>query len=619
VGAKGKTPPKDNIAQFMAGQALLRQFELFKKLAPTTSIVTNGQHPLPKDAWLQIERDRPRYGSASTPILTIYINVWRRATPPEWANVLAQAELHLVMDHVDPDQPDPAWRMACEAKAVDFLRHLGIGHRPQDLANLDATPPGRDVHELAQYLRDNPQDDRYFNLGLAGKGQATWICTPIAPKITEQERKNNALSLANGIRRALETAIASTDLRATNGDRRGYRPNSMAQLARSWFVAEFPLLAALAASFEIVEDDEICDNLNIAIAAIHSELRAIYIRPHYPLTFEQMKFVMAHELLHVGLRHEERQQGRDPFLWNVACDYAINDWLVEAGIGILPSDGALFDIELRGFSSEEIYDRLTTDLRMMRKLQKLKTFRGFGETDVLTQQRSPVWWRAGPGCDLDAFYRRALAEGLELHLKTGDRGYLPGGLIEEIRALQQPPIPWDVKLAQWLDGFFQPIEHRRTFARASRRQASTPDIARPAWVRPYELELTRTFAVVLDSSGSMDRMLLGKAVGAIASYAMSRDVTAVRLVLCDASPHDRGFINPEELLGRVEITGRGGTILQPGIQCILESTDFPKDGPLLVITDGVCDTLQIPREHAFLLPEGASLPFITRAPMFRFE
>jgi hypothetical protein len=91
------------------------------------------------------------------------------------------------------------------------------------------------------------------------------------------------------------------------------------------------------------------------------------------------------------------------------------------------------------------------------------------------------------------------------------------------------------------------------------------------------------------------------------------------LINCDASPHDRGFINPEELLGRVEITGRGGTILQPGVQCIVESTDFPKDGPLLIITDGVCDALQIPREHAFLLPEGAGLPFQTRAPIFRFD
>jgi predicted metal-dependent peptidase len=607
----------ENLAQFHAGQGFLQQFELFRDLGPSASIITTGQRPLPKDAWLQIERDRLQYATVPTPKFTIYINIWRRATPAEWANVLAQAALHLVMDHVDPDQPDSYWRMACAAKAVDFLRHLRIGERPVSLADIETTPPGRDVHDLAQYLRDRPQNEDYRNLGLAGKGQPTWIWTPEAPKISDLERKNNAISLANGIRWALESAIASTDLRTKTSDRRGYRPNSMAQLARSWFVAEYPLLAALATSFEIIEDDEICDNLNISIAAIHAELREIYLRPRYPMTFEQMKFVLAHELMHVGLRHEERQQGRDPFLWNVACDYAINDWLVEAGIGSLPGDGALFDIDLRGFSAEEIYDRLTTDLRRMRKLMKLKTFRGFGEVDILGE-RSPVWWRSGPGCDLDAFYRRALAEGLELHLSS-NRGYLPGGLVEEIRALQQPPIPWDVKLAQWLDGFFQPIEYRRTFTRASRRQASTPDIPRPAWVRPEEPEITRTFAVVLDSSGSMDRLLLGKAVGAIASYGMSREVTAVRLVLCDAKPHDRGFIQPEELLGRVEITGRGGTILQPGVQCVLEAENFPKDGPILIITDGDCDSLQIPREHAFLMPEGASLPFQTRAPIFRFD
>jgi hypothetical protein len=72
---KSKTPPKENVAQFMAGQALLRQFELFKKLGPTASIITNGQHPLPKDAWLQIERDRLRHYALPTPSFTIHINV----------------------------------------------------------------------------------------------------------------------------------------------------------------------------------------------------------------------------------------------------------------------------------------------------------------------------------------------------------------------------------------------------------------------------------------------------------------------------------------------------------------------------------------------------------------
>jgi len=46
--------------------------------------------------------------------------------------------------------------------------------------------------------------------------------------------------------------------------------------------------------------------------------------------------------------------------------------------------------------------------------------------------------------------------------------------------------------------------------------------------------------------------------------------------------------------------------------------DFPKEGPILVITDGWCeDTLRIRRDHACLLPDGHTLPFRARGPVFR--
>jgi hypothetical protein len=38
--------------------------------------------------------------------------------------------------------------------------------------------------------------------------------------------------------------------------------------------------------------------------------------------------------------------GRDPYLWNVACDYVINGWLVEMGLGELPKVGAIYDPEV---------------------------------------------------------------------------------------------------------------------------------------------------------------------------------------------------------------------------------------------------------------------------------
>ena len=44
----------------------------------------------------------------------------------------------------------------------------------------------------------------------------------------------------------------------------------------------------------------------------------------------------------------------------------------------------------------------------------------------------------------------------------------------------------------------------------------------------------------------------------------------------------------------------------------------PKDAPLLIITDGMCDVLTVRREHAYLLPGGKRLPFPTRAPVFHF-
>jgi hypothetical protein len=176
-----------------------------------------------------------------------------------------------------------------------------------------------------------------------------------------------------------------------------------------------------------------------------------------------------------------------------------------------------------------------------------------------------------------------------------------------------------VKLGQWLDAFFPPLKGRRTFARASRRQSATPDIPRPVWERPPERVAARTFGVVLDTSGSMPPNLLARGLGAIASYALSREVAMVRLIQCDARVHDMGYVEPERLFDRVEVRGRGGTVLRPAIERLEAGTDFPKDAPILVITDGVCDSFTVRREHAFLMPEGARLPFRTRAPIFRFE
>jgi len=127
----------------------------------------------------------------------------------------------------------------------------------------------------------------------------------------------------------------------------------------------------------------------------------------------------------------------------------------------------------------------------------------------------------------------------------------------------------------------------------------------------------RTFGVLLDTSGSMSRSLLAAALGAIASYSAARDVNRVRVVFCDAAPYDQGYMEAADIAGSVRVRGRGGTVLQPGVELLEQARDFPREAPLLIITDCECDRLNLyGRDHAFLVPRGKSLPFPPKGPVF---
>jgi predicted metal-dependent peptidase len=410
-----------------------------------------------------------------------------------------------------------------------------------------------------------------------------------------------AQALVDNAKRALQLQHE-----ASHPVRTGSNPNSNASRAKRWLISHYPLLGSLLTQFELVEDADVCERMDIRVAAVQISTGEIYINPRRQLGLEQAKFVVAHEVLHAGLNHSSRRQGRDPYLWNVACDFVINDWLVSMNLGIAPEGGLLFDEELRGWAAEDIYLRLAADLRVRRRLC---TLRG-DDVDMLDERPGKFF------TDREEFCRRALLQGLDYHQNFG-RGALPAGLVEAIRTLNQPAIPWQAKLAEWIQERCPLPERRRSYARPSRRQSSTPDTPRPRFVEPEDERATRTFGVIIDTSGSMQRDELGKALGAIVAYSQAQSVKQVRLVYCDAQPYDEGFVAIDSLASRVQVRGRGGTVLQPAVNLLQSRTDFPKDSPILIITDGVCESdLQVARDHAFLVSPGMRLPFPTRKPVF---
>jgi len=583
---KSGEPDPATIA-FQAGLQQASALPICAALLSQINVIRGNGLRCPKDGWAVVAQSG-----------RIEVHPSRRATPGEWTYVIAHCALHLGFNHfINDREEDRLWQIACDTVVDRFLNDLNIGTCPWPFVDL----PGRDEEAIYKNLLRDGLPSSY------GSQRAPDMVFDGAPTSFFTRKidypKIFAIGLTQALRSAVETAGRSVD--GAQG------PPTTAQNAHRWFVSNYPLLGAMAAAFKIVEDPKLCQRLDIAIGAVDAGSREIFINPGAALDAAECRFVIAHEILHVGLQHQNRLAGRDPYLWNVACDFVINGWLLEMGFGAMPAFGGLYDPKLKGLSAETIYDRIVQDLRRYRKLA---TLRGVGTSDIL----GPADGCPATSSDLDDFYRRALGQGLELHRRQ-TRGLIPADLAEEIEALSMPPIPWDVRLAQWFDSYFGPVETRRTFSRASRRQSSTPDIPRPKTVNEVVPDSARTFGVVLDTSGSMEKRLLAQALGSIAGYALSREVQAVRLVFCDATTYDEGYVAPETIAGRVKVRGRGGTVLQPGIDLLEGADDFPKDGPILIITDGQCDRFRSHREHAILTPKGARLPFVPRGPVFEIE
>ena len=605
---KGNTQQKipKTERQMLEGMELVRSHPFFGQLV-THEYQLSYDKTLPRDAAVVVASDG-----------RIYFNKRADYAPRQWAWAMAHALLHRAFGHFDLEkvpgtevpQKDGTvkkvanfdldlWNTACDLYVNKFLADIHFGEKLHPVATPDI-PGSRLTDELAiyQYLKERnwPVGDHGEGTASVGQRDMQGLESPLEydPKRPlwaggqyNVYAREFALALVHSVTHAVGMAaglVGKENEKATD-----------AQKAAAWFLNHYPLFGGMAAAFAIKENTLFCQQNEIQVAAVCAEEGEMYINPA------------------AGLQHHKRIHGRDPYLWNVACDYVINGWLVEMGVGEMP-DGCLYDSSFKNISAEEIYDRIILEARRYRKMS---TLRGYGKGDVLGgKNRVPGGNR---GVSLDDFFRSALMAGLEYQLEYG-RGTIPAGMVQEIRALAMPPIRWDVQLAKWFDENILPLEKHRSYAHPSRRQSVTPDIPRPRFVWTEEERMAATFGVVIDTSGSMSVEMIGKALGSIASYAASKDVPAVRVVYCDASAFDAGYLPTEEIAGRVKVVGRGGTLLQPAIDLLEQAKDFPKDGPILIITDGwIEDHLTIHHKHAYLLPEGRFLPFRPKGEVFYFS
>ena len=78
------------------------------------------------------------------------------------------------------------------------------------------------------------------------------------------------------------------------------------------------------------------------------------------ITGAECEGVLLHEGYHVILLHHTRMGNRNHKLWNIACDYAINNYIYDHTEFELP-DGGLWDEKYNGMTAEKIYHILDND------------------------------------------------------------------------------------------------------------------------------------------------------------------------------------------------------------------------------------------------------------------
>jgi predicted metal-dependent peptidase len=140
------------------------------------------------------------------------------------------------------------------------------------------------------------------------------------------------------------------------------------QKARAKMLIKHPFFATLLMSTPAVEvSDEWFLERGLGTPTAATDMDKLYYSMSFieSLDDDVILFVLAHEVMHIALAHGMRLQARNPQLWNIAADYAINLVLKDSGFTVW--DKALLDEQYKDMSADQIYEKLQKQLDKARK------------------------------------------------------------------------------------------------------------------------------------------------------------------------------------------------------------------------------------------------------------
>lgn len=349
------------------------------------------------------------------------------------------------------------------------------------------------------------------------------------------------------------------------------------QQARVALVLDNPFFGVLALRLTLVEDPG-CGTA--WTDGVHMGFDPDFVNG---ITSQELLFVVAHEVMHCTNGHPWRRDNRQPERWNYACDYAINHVLAEAGFKLF--DWVLRNAEYDGKSAEWVYARLPKDHRQQARQQaaggqgggKAGKPRG-GQGDGAGQQvgRFPG---AGGSDVRDAPAEAAAAGVTEADWQQAVQaaavaakacGNLPACLERYAKHVMQPRVDW------------RSVLHRFVQAAAredySWRAPNSRYVAQGLYMPSMQSETVGSIAVAVDTSGSIDAVLLSQFCAELRSVADDVRPSRIHVIYCDATVHTVDTFERDDQI-EIKAKGGGGTSFAP----VMDWCDTQDEPPVALI------------------------------------
>ena len=332
------------------------------------------------------------------------------------------------------------------------------------------------------------------------------------------------------------------------------------------------------------------------------------------LTNKQIEFVIAHEILHCVFDHIIRREDRNPRIFNIACDYKVNNLLVRDKIGERVDQIQIFqDFKYDDWTSEEIYDDIYNkyDEEELQALGELLDEHIDWEKDGDKEGEGKNPGKGG-GEEKDKKSKRPsyskeelkkirdeIKESMITSAQSAGAGNTPGEIARMIKELTEPKMNWRELLRQQIQST---IKSDFTFSRPSRKGWHTGAV-----LPGMNFMDTIDICIGIDMSGSIGDIqaqdFLGEVKGIMDEY---KDYK-IKLWCFDTKVYNEEDFSADggQDLTDYEILGGGGTDFDANWTYMKENDIVPKK--FIMFTDGYpfgswgdenyCDTIFVIHSH----------------------